>query len=331
MGKLVDGTWHDVWYDTASTGGAFRRKDSAFRGVIHPDGPHPPAPGRYHLYAAHACPWAHRTVITRALRGLQDVVDLSIVAPLMLERGWTFDEAHPDRLLGASTLAEVYVRADPRYTGRVTVPVLWDKQAGTIVNNESSEILRFFDQHFDAWRDPTAPLAHHELWPEPLRDAIEEVNRPVYDCVNDGVYKAGFATTQAAYDRAIGPLFETLDALDARLARQPWLVGDRLTEADLRLFTTLLRFDLVYHVHFKCSRKRLVDYPNLLDHTRAIYQIPRVAPTVDVSEIRLHYYGSHPSVNPHGVVPVLPELDLDTPARRSADLPPSARPPAPQG
>lgn len=325
MGLLVDGTWTDRWYDTSSTGGRFVRKDATFRHAITAEGPFRPEAGRYHLYIAHACPWAHRTRVVRAVKGLDELIPISVVHPEMLEHGWVFDEAHPDRLHGLSRLYELYQRADPTFTGRVTVPVLWDTRRGTIVNNESSEIIRFLDQQFAGMGDPTAPLFDHKLWPEPLRDAIESINRPVYDHVNNGVYKCGFATTQQAYDEAVGALFQTLDMLERRLEDQPWLVGDVLTEADVRLFTTMLRFDLVYHVHFKCSHRRLVDYPELFDHTRAIFQIPRVADTVVVPEIRRHYFYSHDSINPHRIVPVAPDLDLSAPARRTAALPTGAR------
>lgn len=317
MGLLVDGTWRDRWYDTESTGGRFVRTTTSFRAGLDPDGPHPPVAGRYHLYVAWACPWAHRTLLWRALKGLQDLIDVSVVGPLMREHGWSFDEAHPDRLYDLSHLHQLYTRAQHDYTGRVTVPVLWDRERLTIVNNESAEIVRIFDGAFPEERDRTAPMADFELAPAALIAEIDAMNAFVYDNVNNGVYKAGFATTQAAYDEAVEALFAALDQLEARLAGQPWLLGDRLTEADLRLFPTLLRFDPVYHVHFKCSIKRLVDYPNLYDHTRAIFQIPRVASTIDLAETRAHYFGSHPTVNPHGILAAAPAtLDLTAPTER---------------
>jgi putative glutathione S-transferase len=326
VGRLIDGVWHDHWYDTKSTGGRFVRSTAPFRGQVGGDGPFPAEAGRYHLYVAWACPWAHRTLLYRILKGLQDVVSVSFVGPDMLEHGWPFDEAHPDPLFGAAHLHEIYTRADPRFTGRVTVPVLWDKVGHTIVNNESSEIIRLFDTAFAHLADPDAPLADVELAPAALREAIDAVNADVYDHVNNGVYKAGFATTQEAYDEAVIALFDALDRLETRLDTQPWLCGETLTEADLRLFPTLLRFDPVYHVHFKCSRRRLVDYPNLYDHTRAIFQIPGVAQTVNLAETRRHYFYSHDSLNPHRIVAASPAtLHLHTPAQRTDALPPSAR------
>jgi glutathionyl-hydroquinone reductase len=317
MGLLIEGAWRDRWYDTASTGGRFVRTTTTFRGRIEAGGEHPPEIDRYHLYVAWACPWAHRTLLWRALKGLESAIDVSVVAPLMLEHGWSFDPEHPDHLHGADHLHQIYTKAKPDYTGRVTVPVLWDRVSGTIVNNESSEIIRIFDQGFEGLRDPGAPFAQVALAPESLLGAIDELNAFVYENINNGVYRAGFATTQEAYDEAVDALFAALDVLEERLSGQPWLLGDRITEADLRLFPTLLRFDPVYHVHFKCSRRRLVDYPNLYDHTRAIYQIPGVASTVRLDETRSHYFGSHPSVNPHGIVAASPAtLDLAAPSRR---------------
>jgi len=317
MGLLVDGEWRDRWYDTESTGGRFVRTTTTFRQTLDPDGPHPPVAGRYHLYVAWACPWAHRTLLWRALKGLEGLIDVSVVSPLMLGDGWSFDEAHPDRLHGLAHLHQLYTRARGDYTGRVTVPVLWDRERAAIVNNESAEIVRIFDRAFEAERDRSAPMSEFELAPAARIGEIDAMNALVYDNVNNGVYKAGFATTQHAYDEAVEALFDALDQLEARLASQPWLLGDRLTEADLRLFPTLLRFDPVYHVHFKCSRRRLVDYPNLYDHTRAIFQIPRVASTINLAETRAHYFGSHPTVNPHGIVAAAPAtLDLTAPTER---------------
>lgn len=318
MGLLVDGEWRDAWYDTASTGGRFVRKDSHFRGAIEdrPDAPHPVAAGRYHLYVAMACPWAHRTLIARRLLGLDAAISVSVVAPEMLEHGWSFTDALPDALYGARHLHEVYTRADPRYSGRVTVPALWDTVAGTIVNNESAEILRMMNGPLRRLGAPDATLAGHDLYPPALRAEIDAVNARIYDTVNNGVYRAGFATTQAAYEEAVTALFATLDDLEARLGAQRWLAGDTFTEADLRLFTTLLRFDLVYYGHFKCNVRALREYPNLWGHTRAVYQLPGVAETCDLSAIKRHYYYSHPTINPYRIVPVGPEIDYAAPHDR---------------
>lgn len=318
MGLLVEGQWRDQWYDTDSNDGRFVRQQSSFRDTIAAGGDHPPEPGRYHLFVAWACPWAHRALLWRKLKGLEKLIDVSVVAPHMLENGWTFDEEHPDHLYGSGFLHEIYTRARADYTGRVTVPVLWDRERETIVNNESAEIVRIFDRAFPEFRDPDAPFAQVELAPDALIERIDEINDHVYNAVNNGVYKSGFATTQHAYDEAVDALFRALDGLEERLANQPWLLGDRITEADLRLFPTLLRFDPVYHVHFKCSERRLVDYPNLLDHTRAIFQIPGVHETINLDEVRQHYFGSHETINPHRIVAVAPAtLDLSVPSTRS--------------
>ena len=281
MGKLVEGKWTTSWYDTKATGGAFKRTEAGFRNWITPDGaPGPtgkggftPDSGRYHLYVSYACPWAHRTLIFRALKGLTDHISVSVVHPDMLDDGWTFDTnfdgATGDTLFGQEFLREIYLKADPKASCRVTVPVLWDKETGTIVSNESSEIIRMFNSAFNGLTGNT-----DDYWPEELRDEIEEVNRRVYSNVNNGVYKAGFATTQEAYDAAIVPLFETLDWLEERLGAHRYLMVDRVTEADWRLFTTLARFDMVYHQHFKCNRKRLIDYPNLWAYTASCISGP---------------------------------------------------------
>ncbi len=318
MGLLVDGEWKDRWYDTESTGGRFERQQSAFRDRVTADGSSgfPAQSGRYHLYVSYACPWAHRTLIVRALEGLEAHVSVSVTNPLMLEHGWTFDDfpgVVPDEVNGADYLYQVYRAAKPDYTGRVTTPALWDRERGTIVNNESSEIIRMLDSAFDGIKGPGP-----DLYPEDLRDEIDEVNAFVYPRINNGVYKAGFATTQEAYEEAVVPLFEALDELEARLGSRPFLVGDVVTEADVRLFTTLLRFDPVYHGHFKCNVRRVVDYPNLWDHTRAVYQAPGVAATVRMDHIKQHYYGSHRTINPTGVIPVGPDLDLEAPPERTA-------------
>lgn len=307
MGKLVDGVWRDDWYATKETGGRFVRKASAFREEVTAgaDDALPALAGRYHLYVSHACPWAHRTLIVRHLKGLDGVVSASSVGPDMLEQGWPFPADRPDPLYGVGHMHELYTRADPHYSGRVTVPVLWDKQRGTIVNNESAEILRMFDSAFAHLGAPDAP----QLYPAPLRAEIDAVNAEVYPHVNNGVYKAGFATTQVAYEEALVALFKTLDMLEAHLDGERWLVGGQLTEADIRLFTTLVRFDPVYHGHFKCNVRRLRDYPNLWAHTRRVYQLSGVAQTVHIDEIKRHYYYSHDSINPHRVVPVGPAID----------------------
>jgi putative glutathione S-transferase len=309
---LVDGQWKDVWYDTHSTDGRFIRPDTQFhdRVELTPGTRFAPEAGRYHLYVSLACPWAHRTLIVRALKGLEDVLPISVVNPLMLEQGWTFDPAPgtlADPVLGARYLYEIYRSAQPRYSGRVTVPVLWDKREGTIVNNESAEILRMLASAFDG----LATRSLHDLYPPQHRAEIDEVNARVYATVNNGVYKAGFATRQVHYERAATALFETLDRLDARLAKQAWLVGDQMTEADIRLFTTLLRFDAVYYGHFKCNLRRLVDYEHLWPYARRIFQLPHVASTVSFDHIRQHYYSSHRSINPTGVVPLGPIMDWE--------------------
>ncbi|MFC3119001.1 glutathione S-transferase family protein [Jhaorihella thermophila] len=323
MGQLIDGVWHDTWYDTKSTGGAFRRSASQFRNWITPDGSAGPTgeagfkaeSGRYHLYVSYACPWAHRTLIFRVLKGLEAHIPVSVVHPDMLSDGWSlsddFDGATGDPLYGHRFLHQLYTHADPDYTGRVTVPVLWDTQRETIVSNESAEIIRMFNSAFDHITGNS-----DDYWPEPLRDAIEEVNERIYDTVNNGVYKCGFSTTQAAYDAAVGPLFDTLDWLEGHLSRNRYLMGDRITEADWRLFTTLIRFDPVYHTHFKCNRARIVDYPNLWAYTRELYQWPGVAGTVRMDHITRHYYYSHDSINPHRIVPIGPRLDYWQPHGR---------------
>ena len=307
MGVMVDGVWRDQWYDTASTGGKFERPQTLFRSRVEAGGAFEPAPGRYHLYASWACPWAHRTLIYRKLKGLEGAIGVTYVDPLMLENGWTLSEG-ADPILDARALWQVYASADPHYSGRVTVPALWDRVTATIVNNESAEIIRMFDD----W-----PGARGErLRPPELAAEIDALNEAIYPAINNGVYRAGFATTQAAYEEAYGQVFAMLDALEARLASRRFLLGERATEADWRLFTTLIRFDAVYHGHFKCNRQRLVDFPELWDFTRALYQIPGVAGTVRLDQIKTHYYGSHRTINPTGVVPKGPELDFSAPTRR---------------
>jgi putative glutathione S-transferase len=319
MGRLIDGVWSDEWYDTKSSGGRFVRKDSAFRDWVRADGSTRFAPqsGRYHLYVSLACPWAHRTLIFRKLKGLEDAISVSIVDPYMGANGWEFGSGEgciPDVVNGAKHLHEIYTKADPRYTGRVTVPVLWDRTHETIVNNESSEIIRMFNAEFDS----VAARPERDFHPEGLRDAIEEVNAFVYPNVNNGVYRCGFATTQEAYEEAFADLFSALGSLEERLGRRRYLVGDRITEADWRLFTTLVRFDAVYVGHFKCNLRRIADMPNLQGYLRELYQIPGVADTVNLSHIKRHYYESHRTINPTGVVPVGPELDFAGPHGREA-------------
>ncbi|MCB4457532.1 glutathione S-transferase family protein [Leisingera sp. McT4-56] len=323
MGLLIDGKWHDKWYDTKSTGGAFKRSESQFRNWITADGSAGPSgesgfkaeSGRYHLYVSLACPWAHRTLIFHNLKGLEDHISVSAVHPDMLGEGWTFETdqhgATGDSLFGNSHLHQVYTRADAEYTGRVTVPVLWDKANSTIVSNESSEIIRMFNSAFDGITGNS-----DDYWPEELREPIEAVNARVYSTINNGVYKCGFATSQEAYDESVVPLFESLDWLEDLLSQHRYLLGERITEADWRLFTTLLRFDPVYHTHFKCNRKRLMDYPNLWAYTRELYQWPGVAGTVGMEHIVRHYHYSHDTINPHRIIPINPEINWQEPHGR---------------
>ena len=307
---LVEGRWQDM--DRMARKGAFVRRDSAFRGAVTADGSSgfPAEPGRYHLYVSLACPWASRAVIVRALKRLKPVVGMTVVSPDMLENGWTF-EGGPDPITGSRYLYELYAAADPAHTGPATVPVLWDKQRRTIVNNESSEIIRMLNRAFDAWGD-----ADVDLYPARLAPEIDALNARIYGTVNNGVYKAGFATTQAAYDEAVVPLFTMLDELDERLATRRFLTGPELTEADIRLFTTAVRFDLVYYSHFKCNVRQLRDYANLEGWLRDVYQWPGIAATVDLAQIKRHYYGSQRWVNPTGIVPVGPSVDLTAPHGR---------------
>lgn len=324
MGLLIDGKWHDQWYDTKSSGGRFIRSESQFRNWITADGCPGPSgeggfkaePGRYHLYVSLACPWAHRTLIMRALKGLEDMISVSVVHWLMREDGWTFTNGPgvvPDNLNNAEYLHQVYTAAQTDYSGRVTVPILWDKQQGIIVNNESSEIIRILTGAFDE-----VGAKPGDYYPDELRARIDAVNARVYDGLNNGVYKAGFATSQSAYDEAVAQVFDTLDWLEELLSRQRYLAGTQLTEADIRLFTTLVRFDEVYHGHFKCNRNRIVDYPNVWAFTREIYQLPGVAATVNMEHIKRHYYESHDTINPTGIVPVGPAPDFSAPHGRDA-------------
>lgn len=323
MGLLVEGQWQDKWYDTKSTGGRFKRSESQFRNWLSADGRAGPSgeggfkaeSGRYHLYVSYACPWAHRTLVMRAWKGLEEHIGVSVVSPLMLENGWELGDDFPgatgDPLYGFDKLYQLYQKADPNYSGRVTVPTLWDKQRETIVSNESADIIRMLNSAFDE-----AGAEPGDYYPEDLRQQIDAVNATVYPNVNNGVYKAGFATSQEAYDEAVTALFKTLDELEQRLGKSRYLVGNTLTEADLRLWTTLVRFDAVYVTHFKCDHKRIADYPNLQGLLREIYQMPGVAATVHLDHIRNHYFRSHPTVNPHGIVSIGPEIDLDAPHGR---------------
>lgn len=322
MGLLVEGVWQDQWYDTASTGGRFVRKASQFRNWITADGSPGPSgkggfkaeSGRYHLYVSYACPWAHRTLIFRELKGLAEMISVSAVHWFMGENGWTFESGEgviADPIFKAKYLYEIYTHADSSYTGRVTVPILWDKQTQTLVNNESSEIIRMFNSAFDQ-----VGAKPGDYCPEPLRNEIDLINDRIYNTVNNGVYKCGFATTQDAYEEALKPLFDSLDWIEQRLSTQRYLTGDQVTEADWRLFTTLVRFDPVYVGHFKCNLRRIVDYPNLWGYVRDLYQTPGVAETVNFLHIKRHYYQSHATINPTGVVPLGPEIDFLEPHNR---------------
>ncbi|TYB84512.1 glutathione S-transferase family protein [Oceaniovalibus sp. ACAM 378] len=323
MGQLVDGVWTNDWYDTKSTGGKFERQDASFRNWITADGSAGPSgdkgfraePGRYHLYVSYACPWANRALFFLALKGLTEMIDVSVVHPDMLDQGWTFDTDFPgatgDRQFGLPFARDIYLKAKPGMTGRVTVPILWDKQRATIVSNESSEIIRMFNSAFDDITGNT-----DDYWPEDLRGTIESLNVRIYDTVNNGVYKAGFATAQKPYDSAVHALFDTLDWLEQRLGENRYLTGDRITEADWRLFSTLVRFDLVYHLHFKCNRNRIVDFPNLWAYTRELYQWPGIAETVKFDHIVRHYHYSHDTINPHRIIPINPSPDWHAPHGR---------------
>lgn len=313
MGLLVDGQWHDQWYDTGKTGGKFVREESQFRAALG-EAEHPVQSGRYHLYVSLACPWAHRALIFRELKALVDHIDISVVSPLMLENGWTFDRdtgSSGDELYDLKYLHQLYTRAQADYSGRVTVPVLWDSERETVVNNESAEIIRQFNNAFNELTGND-----DDYYPEPLRTEIDQVNAQVYDQINNGVYRAGFATTQSAYEEAYDTLFAALDGLESKLARQRFVAGERITEADWRLFTTLVRFDAVYHGHFKCNRQRLEEFSALSAYLRELYQWPGIAKTVNFEHIKLHYYRSHKTINPTGVVPAGPDIDYWRPHER---------------
>lgn len=321
MGLLVNGIWQEHEPEPTKDG-RFERGETAFRNWITPDGRPGPtgqdgfraSPGRYLLYVSLACPWAHRTLIMRALKGLQRMIPIAVTHWLMADQGWTFAAGAgvvADPMYNSRYLHEIYARADEEYTGRATVPVLWDKHTQTIVNNESADIIRMLGTAFD-----NVGAAAGDYYPQRLRSEIDEVSNRVYDTVNNGVYKAGFATTQTAYEAAVGPLFATLDWLENRLANSRYVCGDALTEADIRLFTTLIRFDSVYHGHFKCNVRRIVDYNNIWAYTRDIFQISEIAETVDFGHIKRHYYMSHRRINPSAIVPAGPELNLDAPTDR---------------
>ncbi|WP_417868460.1 glutathione S-transferase family protein [Vibrio furnissii] len=307
MGKLVEGVWQNVWYDTKSSGGHFVREDAGFRGWIDndADAQFAPEPGRYHLYVSLACPWAHRTLIFRALKQLEAYIDVTIVCPDMMSDGWQF--GIPEPLFGHTKLHQVYTQAKADYTGRVTVPVLWDKKTNTIVSNESSEIIRMFNSAFNALTGN-----EEDYYPEHLRALIDEWNEYIYPNINNGVYRCGFATTQEAYEEAYESLFAALDKVESHLATHRYLAGNVITEADWRLFTTLIRFDAVYVGHFKCNKKRIADYPHLNGYLKELYQVPGVKETTDFYHIKRHYYFSHTTINPTQIVPVGPDLDLES-------------------
>ncbi len=322
MGLLVEGIWHDQWYDTKKSGGDFVREQSGFRNWVTFDGSAGSSgqsgfkaeANRYHLYISHACPWAHRAMIFRSLKGLEDMISISVVHWYMAEGGWTFEAGEGvinDPIHNAHYMHQIYTAAKPDMTGRVTVPVLWDKTNNTIVSNESSEIIRMFNSAFDA-----IGAAKGDYYPKELRPQIDALNERIYHSINNGVYKAGFATTQKAYEEALAALFESLDWVDGILAKKRYLVGDKITEADWRLFTTLIRFDPVYVGHFKCNIKRVHDYENLPGYLRELYQIPGVAETVDMAHIKRHYYESHSTINPTAIVPIGPDFDLLKPHGR---------------
>lgn len=322
MGLLVDGVWKDQWYDTKKTGGKFERDASQFRNWITKDGSpgkngkggFPAVSGRYILYVCMACPWAHRTLIMRKLKGLQTVISVVVVNPLMGANGWTFEPANgvdADPVMNADYLYQLYQKADPHYSGRVTVPMLWDSVQETIVSNESADIIRMFNESFSDFQSND-----YDYYPSELRDQIDEINEFVYDNINNGVYKTGFATTQSTYEDAVKVLFNALDQIETRLQDQRYLCGDRITEADWRLFTTLVRFDAAYYGHFKCNLRRIVDYPALWSYVRDLYQQPDISKTVDIDQIKEHYYRSHKTINPTGIVPLGPILEFDKPHQR---------------
>ena len=323
MGLLINGEWHDQWYDTSKSGGAFVRAETQFRNWITVDGSAGPSgkggfkaeSGRYQLYVSLACPWAHRTLIFRKLKKLEQHIGVTVVDPHMLEQGWAFTGNRGSDLDGINHhnfFHQLYTQAKPDYSGRVTVPVLWDKQQNTIVSNESAEIIRMFNSAFNALTDVT-----DDYYPKPLQAEIDDINDFIYHNINNGVYRCGFATKQKTYEQAFDDLFNALDKLETRLGQQRYLIADQITEADWRLFTTLIRFDAVYVGHFKCNRQRLNDYDNLSNYLRQLYQLPGIAETVNMEHIKQHYYYSHDSINPSRIVPKGPALDFDQPLNRN--------------
>ena len=314
MGLIQNGQWVDQWYETKNNGGEFRRQDSRFRSWLTADGQAGPSgeagfkaeKGRYHLYVSLACPWAHRTLIFRQLKNLQEYIDVTVVDAVMLENGWEFSSPQQEPLYDFNYAYQLYLKADNQYEGRVTVPILWDKKTQTIVSNESSEIIRMFNSAFNHLTDN-----HDDYYPEELHKKIDAINDRVYDSINNGVYRAGFATTQAAYESAFHQLFDALDWVEGLLTNQRYLVGETLTEADWRLFTTLIRFDAVYFGHFKTNKKMLANYPAISGYVRELYQVPGVAETVSFEHIKTHYYASHLTINPTGVIPLGPEQDFN--------------------
>ena len=306
MGLLVDGVWHDQWYDTKKSGGKFIRTEAQFRNFIEPNSDFAPDSGRYHLYVSLACPWAHRTLIYRSLKGLEEHISVSVVNPYMLENGWTFEESFPgttaDHLFSREFLYQIYLQANSKYSGRVTVPVLWDKKNQTIVSNESSEIIRMFNKSFNELTGNAL-----NFYPEQFQKKIDEINNFTYHNINNGVYKVGFATKQEVYEEELDNLFQSLDQIEEMLNQNTYLIADELLECDLRLFPTLLRFDPVYVGHFKCNKKRIIDYPNISRYLQKIKTHPGIQPTINIDHIKTHYYGSHPTINPNGIIPVGPD------------------------
>ena len=307
MGLLVNGVWQDQWYDTKKSGGKFIRTEAQFRHFIDVDSEFTPDSGRYHLYVSLACPWAHRTLIYRSLKDLDDHISVSVVNPYMLENGWTFEENFPgttaDHLFSQQYLYQIYLKANPNYSGRVTVPVLWDKKNQAIVSNESSEIIRMFNYSFNKLTDNNL-----DFYPEKFQKKIDEINDFTYHNINNGVYKVGFATKQSVYEEELDKLFTALDQIEEMLKQNSYLLGDEILECDLRLFTTLLRFDPVYVGHFKCNKKRIIDYPNINRYLQSIKSNTKIKPTINIDHIKTHYYGSHPTINPNGIIPTGPDI-----------------------
>ena len=306
MGLLVNGVWQDKWYDTKKSGGKFVRTEAQFRNLIKADSNFTPDSDRYHLYITLACPWAHRTLIYRSLKDLESHISYSVVNPYMLENGWTFEESFPgatsDHLFSQDFLYQIYLKADPKYSGRVTVPVLWDKKNQTIVSNESSEIIRIFNKSFNI-------LTGNQLdfYPKKFQKKIDDINNFTYHNINNGVYKVGFATKQEVYEEELDKLFQSLDQIEEMLNHNIYLLTNEILECDLRLFPTLLRFDPVYVGHFKCNKKRIIDYPNINRYLQKIRSHPNIQPTINIDHIKTHYYGSHPTINPNGIIPVGPD------------------------